>query len=54
MKTLNSILAAACLILAGVCLAAWTFGHIDHASGIFTTAASLFCSAIARTQPEID
>ena len=54
MKTLNSILAAACLILTGACLAAWLFGHIDHASGLFTTATSLFCAAVARAQPEID
>ena len=53
MKTLSSILAALCLVLFGICLAAWTFGHIDHASGLFTTASSLFCAALARTQPEI-
>jgi hypothetical protein len=54
MRLLNLILAAACLILAGASLAAWMFGHIDHASGLFCTGASLFCAAIARTQPEID
>lgn len=54
MKTLSIIMTASSLVLCGVCLAAWTFGHIDHASGLFTTASSLFCAAIARTQPEID
>ena len=54
MKTLNSILAALCLVLCGACLAAWIFGHIDHAAGLFTTLSSLFCAAIARAQPEID
>jgi hypothetical protein len=54
MRLLNLALAAACLILAGICLAAWTLGHIDHASGFFTTGTSLFCAALARTQPEID
>ena len=54
MRLLNSALYAACLILAGVCLTYWAFGHVDHASGLFTTATSLFCAALARTQPEID
>lgn len=50
MKLLSIVMTAACLVLCGVCLAAWTFGHIDHASGLFTTASSLFCAAIARAQ----
>ena len=54
MRLLNTALCALCLLLAGACLAAWTFGHIDHATGFFTTATSLFCAALARTQPEID
>lgn len=54
MRLLNLTLAVICLLLAGACLAAWTLGHIDHASGLFCTGASLFCAAIARTQPEID
>jgi hypothetical protein len=54
MRLFNLALCAACLILAGVCLAAWTLGHIDTASGFFTTGTSLFCAALARTQPEID
>lgn len=54
MKTINNFLCAACLVLAGACLAAWSFGHIDNASGLFCTGASLFCAAVARTQPEID
>jgi hypothetical protein len=53
MKTLSNILAALCLVLFGACLAAWTFGHIDNASGLFCTATCLFCAAMARTQPEI-
>lgn len=54
MRLIHATLAALCLILAGACLAAWTLGHIDHASGLFCTGTSLFCAAIARTQPEID
>ncbi len=54
MRLFNLVMTALCLILAGACLAAWMFGHIDHLSGIFCTGASLFCAAIARTQPEID
>lgn len=50
MKLLSAALAAFSLVLCGVCLAAWTFGHIDNASGLFTTASSLFCAAIARAQ----
>lgn len=53
MKQLSVALTVICLILSGICLASWALGHIDHASGLFTTAASLFCAAIARTQPEI-
>lgn len=54
MKLLNAALTAACLVLAGACLAAWSFGHIDNASGLFCVGASFFCAAVARTQPEID
>ena len=54
MRAIHATLCALCLLLAGICLAAWTVGHLDHAAGLFTTAASLFCAAIARTQPEID
>lgn len=54
MRLLHATLAALCLILAGACLAAWLIGHVDHATGLFTTATSLFCAALARTQPEID
>lgn len=54
MRLFNLTLCAVCLILAGACLAAWAVGHIDHASGLFCTGASLFCAALARTQPEID
>jgi hypothetical protein len=54
MRLFNLVMTAACLILTGICLAAWTLGHIDTASGIFTTGTSLFCAALARTQPEID
>jgi hypothetical protein len=54
MRLIHAALTAACLLLTGVCLAAWTLGHIDNASGLFTTGASLFCAALARTQPEID
>ena len=54
MRLLHTTLAALSLILAGACLAAWTFGHIDHASGLFCTGASFFCAAVAHTQPEID
>lgn len=53
MRLLNLILTAFSLVLAGICLAAWYLGHIDHAAGLFTTATSLFCAAIARTQPDI-
>lgn len=53
MKLLSTALAALSLVLAGVCLAAWFLGHIDNAAGLFTVASSLFCAAIARTQPEI-
>ena len=54
MRLIYTALTAACLLLAGACLAAWMLGHIDHASGLFCTGASLFCAALARTQPEID
>lgn len=54
MRLLNTALCALCLLLAGACLAAWTIGHLDHAAGFFTTGTSLFCAALARTQPEID
>lgn len=54
MRLIYTALTATCLLLTGVCLAAWTLGHIDHAAGFFTTGASLFAAAIARTQPEID
>jgi hypothetical protein len=54
MRLFNLALCSLCLILTGVCLAAWTLGHIDTASGFFTTGTSLFCAALARTQPEID
>lgn len=54
MRLFNALLSAACLVLAGACLAAWSFGHIDNASGLFCIGGSLFCAAIARTQPEID
>jgi len=54
MRLLNATFTAIALILTGMCLAAWMYGHIDHASGIFCTASSLFCAALARTQPEID
>ena len=53
MKLLSIAMTALSLVLSGVCLAAWTFGHIDHASGLFTTASSLFCAAIARAQFDI-
>ena len=54
MRLLNAIITAACLVLTGACLAAWLLGHIDNASGLFCVVSSLFCAAIARTQPEID
>lgn len=54
MRLFNAIICAACLLLTGACLAAWTLGHIDNAAGLWTTASSLFCAALARTQPEID
>lgn len=50
MKQLSIVMTAVSLILCGICLASWTFGHIDTASGLFTTASSLFCAAIARAQ----
>lgn len=50
MKTLSIIMTVLSLVLTGICLAAWTFGHIDNAAGLFTTASSLFCAAIARAQ----
>lgn len=54
MRLLYPALYAFSLILAGASAAAWIFGQIDTASGLFCTATSLFCAAIARTQPEID
>lgn len=54
MRLFQFAFAAFCLILTGACLAAWTLGHLDNAGGFWTTTSSLFCAALARTQPEID